>query len=223
MVAVSFPLYLLAGEDIPAKDAALEQIKSACLPEQKTRDFNLDIVHGRDMTVQSLQEKLLFLPLESCKRLVIIRHCQDLKADAKRFLIEYCGQPHSGITLVLDFDRYDRKEMCIAALSSVGKLQVFRQEYSRNVFDLSRAIEAGKTAESLRILNHLLDKGEKPEMLLGGLRASLTRKIPPKKALTVNQLLLQCDVTVKTGALKPLFALERLIVSLCGLRGYSNR
>jgi DNA polymerase III delta subunit len=223
MVTASVSLYLLAGQDIPAKDAALEQIKAACLPAQQTRDFNLDIVHGRDMTVQSLQEKLLFLPLESGNRLVIIRHCQDLKADAKRFLVEYCGQPHPGITLVLDFDRYDQKEACIAALSSAGRLQVFKQEYSQNVFDLSRAIEAGKTAESLRILNHLLDKGEKPEMLLGGLRASLTRKVSPKKALTVNQLLLQCDVTVKTGSLKPLFALERLIVSLCGLRGDPNR
>jgi DNA polymerase III delta subunit len=218
MVAKSASLYLLAGQDSPAKDAALEQIKQACLPAQNIRDFNFDTLYGREITVAFLQEKLLFLPLEAGNRLVVIRHCQDMKADVKEYLIEYCRQPHPVVTLVLEFSRYEQKDKLITALGSIAQMQVFKQDVVQNVFDLARMIEAGKSAESLRLLNQLLHKGEKPEMIMGGLRSSLTRSGSPKTIKTVNQLLLQCDVTVKTGSLKPTFALERLVVTLCSLR-----
>jgi hypothetical protein len=33
---------------------------------------------------------------------------------------------------------------------------------------------------------------------------------------------LQCDLDIKTGRIKPVFAMERLVVNLCGLRNFTG-
>ena len=86
--------------------------------------------------------------------------------------------------------------------------------------DIITALTKPLTAEEQ---NPRADKGEKPERIMGGLRASWTRY--PADPLSLKKrlkILLQCDLDIKTGRIKPVYALERLIVNLCGLRNPSG-
>jgi hypothetical protein len=87
------------------------------------------------------------------------------------------------------------------------------------VFALADEIRSGKTAGSLMMLNQLLKKGQKPELILGALRSGLSRNTADIAYMRrLNKMLLECDMAIKTSSLKPSFALERLVVSLCSFK-----
>lgn len=223
------PVYLFLGQDIldqensSLKEKELNKLK-ASLP-QKTRDFNLDVLHcnDRSFSLKSLQEKLLFMPTGDSARIVVVRNLQDAEPAVKEFILNYVKDPSSGIILVLDVDKVDRKNAFIEGVSRYAEIRNFRIESQASTFTLSRLIEARKPAEGLQVLHELLDNGEKPERIMGGLRASWTRY--PADPLNLNRklkILLQCDLDIKTGRIKPVFALERLIVNLCGFRNFTG-
>ena len=68
-------------------------------------------------------------------------------------------------------------------------------------------------------LSKLLEEGERPERILGGLRYAWERDAAsPLETRRRLKALLTCDIEIKTGKIKPVFALERLVIKLCGLR-----
>jgi hypothetical protein len=229
MVKKEKPVHLFLGQDImdqentSLKEKELNKLK-ASLP-QKTRDFNLDILHCNDRTfnLKALQEKLLFMPTGDAARIVVVRNLQDAEPVVKEFILNYVKDPIPGIILVLDVDKADRKNAFIEGISRYAEIRQFRIETQVSTFTLSRLIESRKPAEGLEVLHELLDNGEKPERIMGGLRASWTRY--PADPLSLNKklkILLQCDLDIKTGRIKPVFALERLVVNLCGFRDFTG-
>jgi DNA polymerase III delta subunit len=229
MVKKEKPVYLFLGQDMldqensSQKEKELNRLK-ALLP-QKTRDFNLDILHcnDRSFSLKALQEKLLFMPTGAAARIVVVRKLQDAEQEVKEFILNYVKNPSSGIILVLDADKIERKNAFIEGVSRYAEIRRFRIESQANTFTLSRLIEAQKPAEGLEVLHELLNNGEKPERIMGGLRASWIRY--PADPLSLNRklkILLQCDLDIKTGRIKPVFALERLIVNLCGFRNFTG-
>ena len=229
MVRKENPVYLFLGQDIldqensSLKEKELNKLK-AFLPQQ-TREFNLDILHcsDRSFSLKTLQEKLLFMPTGDAARIVVVRGIQDAEPAVKEFILNYVKNPSSGIILVLDADKSERKNAFIEGVSRYAEIRRFRSETQASTFNLSRLIEARKPAEGLGVLHELLDNGEKPERIMGGLRASWTRY--PADPLSLKKklkILLQCDLDIKTGRIKPVFALERLIVNLCGFRNFTG-
>lgn len=210
-------LYLFIGQDSAAKDLALAKIKKEFLP-QEVKDFNLDNLYAKDLTLKVLQERLLSLPVKAKKRLIVIRSAQNLKEDTKKFLTKYAIRPAVEIVLLLDIDQPNGHSDFINALSRHAKVVRFKEEPQLNAFSLFRQVSLKKTAAALEILNQLLKNGEKPERILGGLRYSCENegylRLEPKKSL---KALIDCDIDIKTGRLKPEFALEKLVVSLCVL------
>jgi len=66
------------------------------------------------------------------------------------------------------------------------------------------------------VLNQLLENGEKPEWILSGLRYAWGKNIAtPLEKKRRLKFLLDCDMDIKTGKLKPVFVLEKLIIKLC--------
>jgi DNA polymerase III delta subunit len=218
MVKTEGSVYLFLGQDVSSKDAALARIKQQSL-DPATREFNLDILYAKDLTLNSLQERLLFFPLKLNQRMVVVKNCQDLKEETRDFLARYVKKPAPGLVLVLDMDRLDPKDKFAEGISRFVRTLRFKEERRFNVFDLSETLELKKTNLCLEILSRLLDNGEEPLRILGGLRASWERRITNRLELKRRiKLLLQCDIEIKTGRLKPVFVLERLVVKLCGLR-----
>jgi DNA polymerase III delta subunit len=216
-------VYLFIGQDSVSKDTALARLKKEILTEH-TAHFNLDTVHGKDTTLQQLQELLLFMPSPGGRRMLVVRGIEELKPEAKEFLLAHvrklAGQkPGEGTVLVLDAGRSQPKDQFIDGLKACCKTVYFREERRWTVFDLARTMEAGKAAESLRILHCLLGEGEKPERLLGGLRATWQKNVAaPAELQRRMKLLLASDLDIKTGKAKPNLVLERLVIGLCGFR-----
>jgi len=211
-------LYLFIGIDSLSKDIQLKAIRKEFL-KKETEQFNLDILYARELTLKDLQERLLYLPLKDSKRIVVIKDAQNLREDTREFILKYVKEPHKQIILVLDINQRDKSEEFINHVYRYAKVYHFKETKQPDTFTLSRQIALKKPDYALRVLNQLLKAGERPERILGGLRYSLERDAAG--ALTMKRrlrLLLNCDIDIKTGRLKPVFALERLVINLCGLR-----
>lgn len=222
MVEKESSVYLFLGQGSSSKHTVLNRLKEKFLPKE-TEEFNRDILYAKEISLKHLQETLLFFPLKLGKRIVVIKNAQDLKDEIKDFLVKYVRNPQAQIILVLDIEKIKPKDEFIEQIKRFVQVCHFTEERNLDVFALSRQIELRRAAVSLEILDHLLKQGEKPERILGGLRASSERNITdPAQARKRMKILLHCDIDIKTGRLKPVFALERLIVNLCSLKNFSG-
>lgn len=209
-------VYLLIGQDIAAKETRLNKIKQDSLSKELP-DFNLDTLYAKEITLKDIQERLLAIPLKSAKRMMVIKEAHLLNAQSRNFLLSYAQKPHPQLILVLDFQQYDYKDEFIKGISAHASVLRFKETVSPDAFALNRQIELRKTDSALRILNQLLKEGEAPERILGGLRFAWEKQdMRTQAAKRKLKLLLNCDIEIKTGRLRPAFALEKLVVSLCG-------
>lgn len=210
-------VYLLIGQDIQAKETQLKKIKQEFLPQQ-LQDFNSDTLYAKEITLKDIQERLLAIPLKNAKRLIIIKDADSLDEESRDFLLTFSRQLRQQLVLVFDFARYDYKNKFIKEISIRASVLRFKEAVNPDAFVLNRQIELKKTDSALRILNQLLKNGEAPERILGGLRYSWEKQeTVAGDARRKLKSLLNCDVEIKTGRLKPAFALEKLVVSLCGI------
>jgi DNA polymerase III delta subunit len=211
-------LYLFVGQDSLSKDLQFKKLKEQLLPK-KREDFNLDVLYSRELNLKELQEKLLCFPFEAKCRIVLLRDAQALKEENRDFLLGYARAEHPETVLVLDFERFDRKDVFQGEIQRYAKVFRFKETVKPDAFALSRYILSKNPAGALRLLSQLLKDGERPERILGGLRYAWERDISSlpemKKKL---KSLLNCDIEIKTGKLKPVLALEKMVISLCGLR-----
>jgi DNA polymerase III delta subunit len=211
-------VYLFIGEDPLSKDIKLKEIKEEFL-NKGAEQFNLDILYAKGLALRDLQERFLSLPVKSPKRIIIIKDAQDLKEDLRGFIIQYVKKPHKNITLVLDISCVPRMDEFINHLYRHAKISRFKETKALDTFALGRWIVLRKPDYALRVLNQLLKDGQRPEWILGGLRYLWERDTAsPFEMKRKLKLLLHCDIDIKTGRLKPVFALERLVINLCGLK-----
>jgi len=227
MVKKESLVYLFIGQDSFSKAAKLKALKAELFPPQ-IENFNFDLLYGKNLNLADLQEKLLAIPVRSKKRLIVIKNAEDLKQKVKDFILEYVKKPYPQIILVLDIDSgglerrgptlQDYKDEFISKIARYGQTLRFKEETRPDTFTLSRHIEFKRTDYALKVLSQLLENGERPERILGGLRYSGLKGITqPFEFKKKARLLLKCDLDIKTGKLKPEFALEKLVVNLCCL------
>ena len=208
-------IYLFIGEDNFSKDTRLKRLKEEYLSRQ-TEQFNLDILYAQELGLKEFQERLLRLPFKAKKRLVVVKDSQRLKEEIKKFLLTYARKPYPHVVLVLDIQRYIFKDEFTKRMSRMGRVIRFRESAKLDTFTLSRAIEGRKAHYCLDILRQILEKGQKPEQIMGGLRYVWDQDIKrPQEARKRLRLLLDCDIAIKTGRLKAQTALERLVTQLC--------
>jgi DNA polymerase III delta subunit len=210
-------LYLFLGQDHPAKDAQLKKIKQEFLPAA-TEQFNLDILYGRELTLKNLQERLLCLPTKGTKRIILVKAAEGLREELRGFLLRYALKPYRQVILILDLEEYDRRSVFLTQLTKYAKVLRFKQRPLSDTFSLCRLISARRPAYALGVLHQLLQQGERPERILGGLRYAWEKETLPSQEMRRRlKLILNCDIEIKTGRLKPAFSLEKLVVALCHL------
>jgi DNA polymerase III delta subunit len=171
MVRKEPPAYLLIGEDNNSKDLQIKKLKERFL-KKETEDFDLDLLYSEGLNLEYLQERLLSLPVKSEKRVVIIKNCHGLEEEIKEFLVQYVKTPYPKTILILDIDKYNSKDRFLSRLFGFVEVIRFAETRVSNTFDLAAQIGLKKANASLKILNQLLKNGEKPERILGGLRAA---------------------------------------------------
>jgi len=209
-------VYLLIGQDIAAKETQLKKIKQEFLPPQ-LQDFNLDTLYAKEIELKDIQERLLALPVKSAKRIIVVKDAHLLDKPSRDFLLAFSKKPPKQLILILDFAQYDYRDAFIKSISAHARILRFKETVDPDTFALNRQIELRKTDSALSLLNQLLKNGEAPERILGGLRYAWEKQdVQSLAARKKLKLLLGADLEIKTGRLKPAFALEKLVVSLCG-------
>jgi DNA polymerase III delta subunit len=210
-------VHLFVGGDPLSKDIKLAKIKEEFLTPD-TQDFNLDVIYAKETNLRSLQEKILTLPVKAKKRIVVVKDAQYLKDDLREFILEFAGQKKSSTILILDIAQLNRRDEFVNRISRYAEVSRFRDTLKPDAFSLSRQIEARRLDYALRTLNQLLEDGEKPERIIGGLRYAWAKgNVYSAEAKKKIKALLNCDIDIKTGRLRPDFALEKLVIRLCSL------
>lgn len=92
--------YLFHGDDEFLKEEKLQALIAAAT-DQSTRDFNLDVRRGGDMTAPALVIMLDALPLMADRRVIVVRDIVALKKDARRALDQYLARPSADTVLVM--------------------------------------------------------------------------------------------------------------------------
>ncbi|MBN1914084.1 MAG: hypothetical protein JW788_06765 [Candidatus Omnitrophica bacterium] len=208
-------VFLFIGQDNPSKEAGLKRLKEDFI-SRGLEAFNTDVLYAKDLELEELQKRLLCLPVKSKKRILIVKQAQDLKENIREFLSDYVKKPVSGTLLVLDMEDYQKNARFIESLAGRCQISRFKEPQRLDTFSLSRQIDLKRADSALRTLNQLLSAGERPERILGGLRHVYERDThDPLKLRKKIRLMLDCDIQIKTGKLKPGYALERLVVRLC--------
>ena len=137
----------------------------------------------------------------------------------QEFLEKYVRKPYPQVVLAMDLNHLDKTDSFIKNIARFVKPVRSKETVHPDTFALGRSIDLKKADSALRILSGLLREGERPERILGGLRYAWEKNAAhPLEKRKRLKYLLTCDIDIKTGKLKPLFALEKLVISLCGLR-----
>lgn len=218
-------LYLFTGEDEPAKQEKINSLKSELL-KKGFEDFNYEAFYAQELNLPLLKEVLSRLPAESSQRIMVIKDAFRLQNELKDYFTAQIEKLPKDLTIILEAAVIPKEETAFFnKISKYGKVIPFKTKEKINAFGLVRAIERKDADSALNILLDLLRNGEKPERILGALRYGFVKsgssfiaqdsvKLKEKKE-KVN-LLLEADLNLKTGKVKPEFALETLVVKLCG-------
>ncbi|MCC7381247.1 MAG: DNA polymerase III subunit delta [Deltaproteobacteria bacterium] len=131
-------VYALDGEERILVDEALKAIRDAALPE-RARDFNLDVLSGKDAPVARVLDAAATLPAFAARRVVVVKDAERYEKDEPEALIAYLASPSPSTVLILvATEKFDLRLRLGKALDKAGALLRFP---SPNERDMPRIIE----------------------------------------------------------------------------------
>lgn len=161
------PVYLFYGEETYLRDGFIERFK-ALVPEN-VRDFNMDLLDGRETEMNTVIGFALTLPFMSDKRLVIVKNAAYFKAKRKTQsgsentsedneeksntadsgIIDYLNNPLDSTCLIFCTDSVDKKRKIYKSIEKNGQVVEFvpfkgrelDQWIDRKARNLGRVIE----------------------------------------------------------------------------------
>ena len=209
-------MYLFIGEDELAKQEKIQAIKKQLIPPEVS-SFNYEVFTAKELSLPLLKEALCRLPVSSKHRLLVIKDAFRLKDELQEYLLSQIKNLTAGLTIILNAGKAPQgNDSFLKEISKIAKVISFKSPARINAFGLGRAIEQRQPDEALRILADLFKAGEKAERIVGALRYQFVKRSLSLEAKRKRiGLLLETDIGLKTGRLKPELALETLIVKLC--------
>jgi DNA polymerase-3 subunit delta len=94
------PVYYFHGAEDYLKDETLKQLLDAAV-DPATRDFNLEILRGAELTGESFGSLLGTPPMMAARRVVVVRDVAALRKEARRALDQYLEHAANDVVLVL--------------------------------------------------------------------------------------------------------------------------
>lgn len=94
------PVYFLHGDDDFRKEGAARELLAAAA-DPATRDFNVDLLRGADVTAELLGSTLQTPPMMADRRVVLLRDPHALKKDARQTLERYLSRPSAELVLIM--------------------------------------------------------------------------------------------------------------------------
>jgi len=210
-------IYLLVGHNFLEKNQKIEEIKNKTLSLSGARNFDYEVLDGAKIDAKEFKQALLVLPVISKKRLLVIRSIHKLKADNQKILLEFIQSQPQYVDFICDSDEGDSKTAFFDKLSAQAKVFQFGVAVKSNVFDVTKAIGARNPQQALKMLTNLLEEGNHPLQLMGGLIwfwGGLKGRLSSDKFRQGLVEIQKADLNIKRSRLSPENALEVLIVKL---------
>ena len=209
-------IYLFIGEDELKKTEKIHSLKKQLFNSQ-VESFNYEAFYAQELNLPLFKEVLSSVPVSAKNRLLVIKDALKLKDNLQEYFLGQIKDLPASLTVILDVAVIPKEEnLFLNKILKIARAVYFKTRESVNAFGLARAVERRQPDQALNILVDLFKAGEKPERILGALRYQLiSRGLNPQDRIKKINLLLETDVNLKTGKLRPEFALEALVVRLC--------
>jgi DNA polymerase III delta subunit len=210
-------IYLFLGDDLPAKDAKISEIKNKFFKDsQEALAFDLDNLDAKDLRDDALKKAFLALPVIAPLRLIILRQVHKLKSADIQVLINFCQKPAKYCDLILESSENTLKGD-LKDLPLYVKGTVLGKPEGPNVFDMTKLISAHRGGEALKMLDGFYRADVHPLQIMGALvwywgkEGKACGKERFERGLKALQ---EADLNIKRSRLEPRYAVEKLVVEL---------
>jgi len=213
-------IYLFFGQDYSAKDQKIREIKNKYLISDQAQHYDFDQLDGSKLSAEDLKKSLITLPVILKQRILLIRKIEKLTDQNKEILLTWINEKKAHGVLLLDSDAAELKNAFFKEISLSAQLFSFSLGKKQNVFDMTRAIGSRNGTEALRILNELMEEGDHPLQIMGGLVWFWGKQksvVSSDKFLKGLKFLQEADLNIKRSRLKPEYAVEMAVVKLVGM------
>jgi len=214
--------YLFLGPQNEQKEKNISDIKKEWLSTPDSLKFDYAVLHGHKCDPKILKKTLLELPGISQKRVVLLRDFHKLSAYNKGLIEAFLSSSFDHCVLILESSQAGEKDSFVKKVKPYATVVAPAETPKLNVFDITNCMSRKQYAQSLKVLSQLIEEGQHPLQIMGGLvwfwgrtknRLSQARY---EKGLKCLQ---EADLDIKRSRLKPDYAMERLVVRLCAIIG----
>ena len=210
-------IYLFLGDDLPAKDAGIAEIKNKFFKNfQEALNFDFDNLDARELGTDTLKQAFLTLPVIAPHRLIILRQVHKLKSADIQVLINFCQKPAKHCDVILESTENMLKGD-LKDLTLLSKAVVMARPEGPNVFDMTKLITANRSNEALKMLDGFYREDVHPLQIMGALvwywgkEGKLLGKERFERGLKALE---EADLNIKRSRLNPQYAVEKLVVEL---------
>ena len=113
------PLLMLHGKERYLLNRAVDAVKAATL-DPRTRDFNFDLLDGKDATPARILSVARTLPMMAKRRLVLVRDVDEISAEQLAGLIAYLQAPAPETCLCFVSEKIDQRTRFFLAFKKHG-------------------------------------------------------------------------------------------------------
>lgn len=106
------PVLAFGGQERAFVDEAIVDLKKITLQDGMA-DFNLEVLNGKSVSLDSIIGSANVFPIMSKQRLVIVKEAENLAADDLELLSEYIKSPAVTTVLVFIFDNFDARQKIV--------------------------------------------------------------------------------------------------------------
>lgn len=213
--------YLFIGESTSQKQTKIIELKAQLMPAGHASSFDYEGLYGHRLDPKELKKSLLALPAISDQRLIFIHEADKLNEHCKEILLEFLNSQPQHAVLILDCAALSEKDAIWGQIRRQAKVFETVASPKENVFDMTRQMLSGRTAEALKVLNSMYDDGVHPLQIMGGVIWAWGNEKPRLRASQYEKglrELQEADMNIKRSRLKPEQAVEVLVVKLASLR-----
>jgi len=211
--------YCFIGENSGEKQQALSDARDKILTGADARNFDYEALYGRRLDAAELKKALIALPASSPKRLILIHEADKLSKQNEEILTAFLEEKNDHAVVILEAEG-KLKSAFQKKISPYVKSFSFEKPEGGNVWDMTNAMGRRQPAKALKILSELMEDGQHPLQIMGGLvwfwgkNGQRLRQDRFEKGLLALQ---EADVNIKRSRMRPDYTMEVLVVRLCAL------
>jgi len=210
-------IYLFLGDDLPAKDARITEIKNKLFnSSQEALAFDFDNLDVKELGGDALKKAFLTLPVIASHRLIVLRQIHKLKSADIQVLIDFCKKPAAHCDVILESSENILKGE-LKDLPLYAKGLVLGKPEGPNVFDMTKLITAHRSGDALKMLDGFYRQNVHPLQIIGALVwywGKEGKALGKERFARGLKALEEADLNIKRSRLDPQYAVEKLVVEL---------